>query len=387
MRVLIINTDYPAFLAEFHRRIGLSDGAGYKGLMKARNDSLFGVADFYSRGFCDLGHVAWEVHANNGPMQISWMNEHGIPLKRHPHPSSLQRLIARLTGRHRDRPTTLVSPIGDRSADLADILICQVEVLKPQVVLNQAMSEVGTDIMRRIRKHVPLIVGQIASPLPDEADYSAYDMIVSSLPNYVEFFRDRGVSAELNRLAFDAAVLDKVRPAERDIPVSFVGSLTHKHRSRIELMESLAKQTDIRIWGGGVESVPPESPIVARHQGEAWGSRMFELLARSRITINHHIGIATDYANNMRLYEATGMGALLITDWKSNIAEMFEPGKEVVCYHDANECAELISYYLEHEDERARIAAAGQHRTLRDHTYRLRTGELAALFEKRMARH
>jgi spore maturation protein CgeB len=76
------------------------------------------------------------------------------------------------------------------------------------------------------------------------------------------------------------------------------------------------------------------------------------------------------------------MGALLVTDRKSNIADMFEPGKEVVCYDSQEECLDLIAYYRDHEDERARIAAAGQRRTLAQHTYRHRTAELAGLFNE-----
>ncbi|SEM33949.1 hypothetical protein SAMN05443254_101853 [Bradyrhizobium sp. OK095] len=33
--------------------------------MAARNASLFGVADFYSRNFAGLGHVAADIHVNN----------------------------------------------------------------------------------------------------------------------------------------------------------------------------------------------------------------------------------------------------------------------------------------------------------------------------------
>ena len=39
--------------------------------------------------------------------------------------------------------------------------------------------------------------------------------------------------------------------------------------------------------------------------------------------------------------------------------------------------------YLAHEDERARIAAAGRTRTLRDHTYEIRIRELLGLLEAR----
>jgi len=103
---------------------------------------------------------------------------------------------------------------------------------------------------------------------------------------------------------------------------------------------------------------------------------MYQLLAQSRITLNIHIDQAGPYAANMRLFEATGVGTLLITDWKENLHEMFEPGKEVVAYRSSEECAEMIQYYLEHEEERKAIAQAGQQRTLREHTYYHRMQEL-----------
>jgi spore maturation protein CgeB len=84
----------------------------------------------------------------------------------------------------------------------------------------------------------------------------------------------------------------------------------------------------------------------------------------------------------MRLYETTGVGTLLLTDWKQNLHEMFEPDTEVVAYRTSEECVQKIRYFLEHEDERARIAKAGQARTLRDHTYRSRMAELVALVER-----
>jgi spore maturation protein CgeB len=84
----------------------------------------------------------------------------------------------------------------------------------------------------------------------------------------------------------------------------------------------------------------------------------------------------------MRLYETTGVGTLLLTDWKDNLHEMFEPDAEVVTYRTPEECVERINYFLKHEAERARIAKAGHTRTLRDHTYRGRMAELVALVER-----
>jgi spore maturation protein CgeB len=108
---------------------------------------------------------------------------------------------------------------------------------------------------------------------------------------------------------------------------------------------------------------------------------MYQVLRDSFVTLNHH-GDVLPYANNLRLFEATGVGTLLVTDWKANLHEMFEPGKEVVAYRTSEECAEMIQYYLEHDKKREAIASAGQQRTLRDHTYYNRMQVLVDIVRK-----
>ena len=100
-------------------------------------------------------------------------------------------------------------------------------------------------------------------------------------------------------------------------------------------------------------------------------------------SLNKHIDISENYANNMRLFEATGMGCLLVTDWKENLGEMFEPENEVVTYRDAEECVDKLRFYLapQNEPARARIMSAGQRRTLTEHTYHARMRQLLALLD------
>jgi spore maturation protein CgeB len=86
----------------------------------------------------------------------------------------------------------------------------------------------------------------------------------------------------------------------------------------------------------------------------------------------------------LRLYEATGMGALLLTDWKDDLGDIFETDREVVTYRSPEECAEKARYYLDHPDERAAIAEAGQRRTLRDHTWLKRMEEFVGIVERHL---
>jgi spore maturation protein CgeB len=111
---------------------------------------------------------------------------------------------------------------------------------------------------------------------------------------------------------------------------------------------------------------------------------MYRLLRDARISLNRHIAEAEGHANNMRLYEATGVGSMLLTDEGSNLSELFEPGREVVTYAGVDDLIEKARHYLAHEDERLTIAQAGQARTLRDHTYEVRMGELAQILGSRL---
>jgi spore maturation protein CgeB len=111
---------------------------------------------------------------------------------------------------------------------------------------------------------------------------------------------------------------------------------------------------------------------------------MYQVLGQSKISINIHIDAAGDHANNMRLYESTGMGSLLITDSKKNLKDLFSVGSEVIAYNTVDQLCAAVEYYLVHEKEREAIALAGQKRTLREHCYGDRMNELAGFFKNYM---
>jgi spore maturation protein CgeB len=113
---------------------------------------------------------------------------------------------------------------------------------------------------------------------------------------------------------------------------------------------------------------------------------MYGRLAESRMTVNVHIDVAENYANNMRLYEATGCGALLITDHKDNLHELFLPDREVVEYRSVDEAIEKIRYYTEHPSEAEAVALAGQRRTLGEHSYLQRMEELTGILRRHLRR-
>jgi spore maturation protein CgeB len=387
MRFLVINHDYPQFQRWFYSSIEDVDKKSYEELMALRHASLFGLAGFYASNLKRLGHEAWDVRVNDEILQKTWARENGVVM---PSETAASREARGLVERFRRlgahpaarRLKPILRPVvrrlsGDKT--MYSILKAQIEHYRPEVILNQAVDRVSDEFLAGIKNSVRLVVGQIAAPLPERQTFEGYDLMISSLPNYVNNFRKQGLKSELSRLAFEPSVLDGLGPGSRTFGATFVGSFTTSHHERADLLRYLCQAGAIDLWGENFHRLPKNSPILARYRGKAWGLEMFRILRDSRIAINHHIGIAGDYANNMRLFEATGVGTLLLTDEKVNLGEMFEIDKEVVSYRTPEECLEKIRYYLSHDRERETIARAGQQRTLKEHTYARRLTEFVAL--------
>jgi len=88
------------------------------------------------------------------------------------------------------------------------------------------------------------------------------------------------------------------------------------------------------------------------------------LYRRCKIGINLHLSFGPI---NTRMYQLPANGVMQICDCPEGLGQVFKIGKEVIVYHSVKEAIELIRYYLEHDDERKRIAAAGFKRTMKDY--------------------
>ena len=289
MKFLILNIDYSEFLCWLYAQHPGLERQPYEHQMRVRNESLFGVADFYSSNLRKLGYEVWDIHANNEFMQKAWARENGLRWRRD----------WRWKFRMRRGIVPWVSRV--RRAWFYDILKAQIEHYNPDILLNQAMDSISSSFLKEMKPHVRLLMGQHAAPLPEGEDFSCYDLVVSSLPNLVEHFRRMGVPAEPHGLGFEPRVLQRLRDGVPKEPITFVGSMTLYHDGRVRLLESLCRSLDTKIYGQGVDYLPKDSLIRQHYQGEAWGVDMYQILFNSKITINHHIGMAESYANNMPL--------------------------------------------------------------------------------------
>ena len=389
MRILILNADYPRFLAWLYRRAPNLAGAPYATQTAVRNASLFGVADFYSRNFAGLGHTAADIHVNNPWMRAAWAREHGLAVTEPPPPGApaardavpgwLQRAVAPFKPMLRPLARKVgLSPRLDAEAET--ILLAQIEDFKPDLVLNQDLFHVDTHLARRIKQiGRPILIGQVGIVPSRGEDWSAYDLMISQLLSVVHSFRNAGVRSEVVHLAFEPDILNVLPPApERSIDISFVGAVSADHQQRVAQLEAVARRYDLKLYGSGLHTLPASSPLHRCYQGEVWGVEMYQALRASRLTLNSHIDMAGREAGNARLFEATGVGAFLLTDFKDNLDTLFAPEREVAAWRTVGDCLAQIERYLADDAARLSIAKAGQARTFAAHTFRRRVEEILA---------
>jgi len=358
-KIAIIDTYYPAFLESIE--VETHKDHSYKQSINDLMKHRFGTSDAYSFGLNRLGWEAEEIIPNSFTIQKDWCNENASQLWSfldHFPPSYVSRI-------------PLVSNFWEYLPSLHRVLDKQIQQINPDVIYFQDLNFATEGFLKRARDKGSLVVGQIASPLPPDSRLKMYDLILSSLPNQVEYVRSVGVKAEFLPIGFDSRIIEGLDEyPERDIPVSFVGGISKYHPSTIPLLETVARSNvDLQIFGYGGENLAGNKKLLNLHGGEKWGMQMYEVLLRSRATLNRHISISENFANNMRLFEATGAGSLLITDLKSNLSEYFKIGTEVLAYETFDEAADLVKWSLDNADKSSEIAIAGQKRTLSDHTY------------------
>jgi spore maturation protein CgeB len=272
-----------------------------------------------------------------------------------------------------------------------EILEAQIAFHKPEVIFFEDYLKPPIEYKRKF-PFLKFIASWDGLAFKDTARYEGTDLIVSCHKGTVDYYNSQNIKSHLFLFGFEASILEKLikRPAVYD--ASFVGSLNiykNGHRQRLQLLDKAKEGLDLNYWISGAQPVSLTSilgmkyivrgmmpdmlklnKLLKGNRGQAFGQDMYQLLSDSRITLNSHIDAAGEYAANIRLFEATGVGTCLVTDWKKNMPELFDIDKEVVVYKSIEECVEKVKWLLNNKAECKKIAEAGQKKTREKYAFK-----------------
>lgn len=136
---------------------------------------------------------------------------------------------------------------------------------------------------------------------------------------------------------------------------------------RVCVLNLLAEEHDVYLYTYS-EVDEALMPKVHRLPPVQVGEATSFIYAGTKINLNIALkGI--EGGTTQRIMDIMGAGGFVLTNYCEETAELFEEDKEIVMFRTPEELIRKVDYYLEHEEERERIARAGHEKAMNNYTY------------------
>ncbi len=226
-----------------------------------------------------------------------------------------------------------------------------------------------------------------------------FDWAVTVYPKAVEWYRQIGYDNAIYSQWAANTALYKPASGERSTDVSFVGSLNQSREKIVAAFRRagmplvvygagwnagrLSEGDMIRLFSESKINLGINAPSVD-YSFKSLGKIFFRRSADRIVPNFRHVpqsfrswlhGKKTPQIK-ARIFEIPACGGFLMTGYADDLERYYDIGKEIVVYKSVDDLIDTARYYLNHDQERERIARAGYERTLRDHTYGKRFREI-----------
>ena len=273
----------------------------------------------------------------------------------------------------------------------SEILLHQINDIEPDVLFISDIPGFDFSLIKHFKRR-PLIVAWLATVINHQLPWHEIDVILSGISDVRNEIHKLGAkSAEKFMSAAPYHFLANRRHIQSN-NIAFAGSFIpgiHDDRARqVDRLSHHITDGSIDVYtantfdlseGSRVQFFPP---VYGNELVNTYANYGMVLDARGNFDLSKEKALAE--TANMRIFEATRAGSLLITENSPNLSEYFEINQEIVTYSDFDELKDKISYYSRPEnlDERETIARKGRARTIKDHSIESRANWLEKILFK-----
>lgn len=179
---------------------------------------------------------------------------------------------------------------------------------------------------------------------------------------------------------------DQYKPhlVEKEYDVVFIANnadFQPGHQNRRDLIKAVADSgVNIHVFGKGW-GIFDEHPRIHTQQ-PVFGENFAEVCSKARLTLG------CNTVRNVYLYESwrrpfgcMACGSLHLTASFPGLDTVFKDGEHLVTFNTLEEAVAKVHYFLNHEEERERIAEAGKREVLEKHTWDHRIRELLQMYD------
>lgn len=153
------------------------------------------------------------------------------------------------------------------------------------------------------------------------------------------------------------------------------------NRERIAILNTLAEEYNVDFYTKEKDLSKISSKVHVMPPVE-YDTEISAIYYQTKININVTLHCIETGASQ-RIFDVMAAGGFLISNYQQELEELFVPGDEIVLFHNMDELLELVHYYMEHEEERKRIAENGKRKVLALHNYAERLDQIIDLVENK----
>ncbi|PIR01011.1 MAG: hypothetical protein COV66_04080 [Nitrospinae bacterium CG11_big_fil_rev_8_21_14_0_20_45_15] len=139
---------------------------------------------------------------------------------------------------------------------------------------------------------------------------------------------------------------------------------------------------DFKIWGTEWNLNTDIGKRVQNENKRLSSEEIVKIYNSGTINLNLHSSTCHSELNpkgdfvNPRTFEISACGGFQLVDHRSELAEMLDIGDEIATFHSIAELKEKIDHYLQHPEQRKRMAERARTRVLAEHTIAHRMSEM-----------
>jgi glycosyltransferase involved in cell wall biosynthesis len=261
------------------------------------------------------------------------------------------------------------------TASLDRILLAQIEESGADVFYNLDPIRFDNNFINKLPSNIKSSIAWRAAP-SGRVDFGGYDRIVCNFESILQTYRDCGWNAGWFYPAFDP-VMSEYRKRERSIDVVFVGTYSQHHQNRAKIVDAIALlqnkyAVNIHLRLSRLASIantplgliPPlrsyrlPNSVLGCAMPSVFGRELYSILGNAKIVINGAIDMAGSDRGNMRCWESMGSEALMLSD-VGNYPPYMQDGVNMASYRNADDMVNKVTWFLENETERKKIAKCG----------------------------
>jgi spore maturation protein CgeB len=363
VKLAFLSSIYLKHLGQIYKRLNGLEDKSYLEQNKIIRDETISSMGEWQKHFTKSGTETLMVCINNPFSQSRWCRENDFI----PKGNDLEFEIA-LEQLRRFRPT--------------HVFIFGISYYSENNRLNKIINECST-----LKKKICWY----GAPEGNLNEFKNYDLVITPSSELNKDLQSNGINSAVLNHAFEPRTLELIKSNPRRNKLCFIGSLTlgnNWHEERFRYLELLCKEIEVDIYAdinkpsflqnikrhlinyrqnicevitnyektiekfkyyADKENLPiydrfHNSPITDKIKPPEYGLRMMNILSSYTLTFNMHIPIAKDWACNMRLTEASGIGTCLLSDHKRNNKEYFAQYEQYCTYKSVNDFLKKYNY-------------------------------------------